>query len=245
MLDYGFIETEKLNFEELSELTHFEYTSILFNPLEYEFEDRFDEEKTNRCFHATYSKITEQLLDQGALDLLLLGVYVPEDWEKAGCLGQAMQNFAKLQLLLDYNIDVNLPEYEKCAMKIALGEESQRNVENAKLLTRHIVKMISANMFVSERNLNEINSSNDLRSFKIECEKEIESMKIENPSLPFLKILTSNNVNQLAAYARNKSTLEAVSSLKYKAKFPIYNCVLHNQLKKGLWRKMLMDKLKG
>lgn len=149
---------------------------------------------------------------------------------------------------MDYKIAINLSRINEGAIKIAFEEESTRDVPNAKLVTRHIVKMISANMFVSEQNLDNINDNDTLRRSKTKCEKEIKNMKLEQPknlALPFHKILISNNLDQLVAYAWNKNILDAVFSLKYKATFPIYSCVLHNQLKKGVWRKMLIDKLNG
>lgn len=209
--------------------------SLLILVLETESRSRYD------TYQASI-KIMERLLDNAVIKDMT------ED-DHASAFDYCLMYPENLQMLLDYNIDVNVVKSGKSAVERALTEKCTYGQQIfAKLLTRHIVKMTSNSQYVSQKNLYDIDENENLKYFAIECKEEIERMKNEqfkDQSPMFYDVLSTSNRDKLVAYSRNEKILEAVSSLKYKAKFPIYTNVLINQLKKGVWRSLLFDKLQG
>jgi hypothetical protein len=111
------------------------------------------------------------------------------------------------------------------------------------ILKRHIVKMKTAKLFVSEKNLLSISSNDEMSDFQKECEEEIASMKIEkisNANVSFYDILTKS-VSILAMYARNESIEHILRSEDYKVKFPIYASMINSNFRKGERRKELLE----
>jgi ankyrin repeat protein len=113
----------------------------------------------------------------------------------------------------------------------------------AGILKRHIVKMKTANLYVSEKNLLASSSNDELSDFQKECEEEIESMlseKVSNANVSFYDILTKS-ISQLAMYAGNESIVHIFRSVDYKVKFPIYASMINSNFKRGERRKKLLE----
>jgi len=111
------------------------------------------------------------------------------------------------------------------------------------ILKRHIVKMKTANLFVSEKHLRSISSDDEMSDFQKECEEEIARMKSENVSnanVSFYDILTKD-VSQLAIYAGNESIVQILRSNDYRIKFPIYARLINSNFRKGERRKELLE----
>jgi len=113
----------------------------------------------------------------------------------------------------------------------------------AEILKRHVVKMKTANLFVSEKNLRSISSSDELSDFQNECEEEIASMKSEkdsNANVSFYDILTKG-ISQLAMYAENESIVQILRPVDYKIKFQRYASMVNTNFSKGERRKELLE----
>jgi len=113
----------------------------------------------------------------------------------------------------------------------------------ADILKRHMVKMKTANLFISEKNLLSISSNYEISDFQKACEEEIAIMKTEkvsNANVSFYDILTKG-ISQLARYAGNESIVQIFRSDDYKTKFPIYGSVINSNFKKGKRRKELLE----
>lgn len=151
-----------------------------------------------------------------------------------------------LQLLLDYGVNLDV-EDEKLKKKIYLTITRCTSIYNSDhfvcgaIITRHIVQLIAANKNVANKILEEINGNNVLKDFKVQCDREIEQMKSEDSEIPFFRLLISNGYS--VAFARNKEIIRFFESAERKIKFPIYLSVLKNQMRRAMWRKMLVDKV--
>jgi len=113
----------------------------------------------------------------------------------------------------------------------------------ADILEHHMVKMKTANLFVSEKNLRSISNNDEISDFQNECEEEIASMKSEkvsNTNVSFYDILTKD-ISQLAMYAGNESIVQILRSDDYKVKFPIYASMINSNFRKGERRKKLLE----
>jgi len=113
----------------------------------------------------------------------------------------------------------------------------------ADVLKRHIVKMKTANLYVSKKNLHSISSNAEISDFQNKCEEEIASMKSErvrNANVSFYDILTKD-VSQLAVYAGNESIVQNFRSNDYRKKFPIYAGMINSNFRKGERRKELLE----
>lgn len=107
--------------------------------------------------------------------------------------------------------------------------------------------MKSQNVHVSEEDLKIIESNQQLKSYQEQCEREIEEMKkevLEGSTITFYHFLTLRDLDQLAAVARNESVLKVFKSDVCATKFPLYADSLKYQMKKGLWRKLLLSKVR-
>uniref|UniRef100_T1HJB1 ANK_REP_REGION domain-containing protein n=1 Tax=Rhodnius prolixus TaxID=13249 RepID=T1HJB1_RHOPR len=108
---------------------------------------------------------------------------------------------------------------------------------------RHIVKMKTANLYVSEQNLLSISSTSKISDFQGECKEEIASMrseKIDNANVSFYDIL-AKDTSSLAMYMRNENIVLVLKSEDYKTKFPIYAIMIENHFRNGMKRKELLE----
>jgi hypothetical protein len=114
----------------------------------------------------------------------------------------------------------------------------------AVILQHHMVKMKTAHLYVSDRNLWSISDDNEIISdFQNECEEEIARLKGEkvgNANVSFYDILTKGT-NQLAMYAGNESIVQVLKSDDYKRIFPIYASMINCNFRKGERRKELLE----
>ena len=113
----------------------------------------------------------------------------------------------------------------------------------ADILECHMVKMKTANLYLSEKNLQSVSRNVKIRIFQKECEEEIESLKSEkvsNANVSFYDILTKD-INQLAMYAGNGSIVQILRSDDYKVKFPLYASMINSNFRKGEKRKQLLE----
>jgi ankyrin repeat protein len=113
----------------------------------------------------------------------------------------------------------------------------------AETLEHHVVKMNTANLYVSNKNLRSIRNDDGIRDFQNKCEEEIARLKREkvgNTNVSFYGILTKGT-NQLAMYARNESIVQVLRSGVYKRIFPIYASMISSNFRKGERRKVLLE----
>jgi ankyrin repeat protein len=111
------------------------------------------------------------------------------------------------------------------------------------ILKSHIVKMKTAGLFVSEKNLLSISNNGEISDFQNRCEEEIAIMKCEkvsNANVSFYDILTKG-ISQLAMYAGNESIAQIFNSDDYIIKFPIYASMINCNFRKGEKRKELLE----
>jgi len=104
----------------------------------------------------------------------------------------------------------------------------------AEILKRHMVKMKTANLFLSEKNLLSVSGNDGISDFQNECEEEIVSMKSENvgnADVSFYDILTKDT-SQSAMYAGNESIVQILRSGDHKVKFPIYASMINSNFRK-------------
>jgi ankyrin repeat protein len=110
-------------------------------------------------------------------------------------------------------------------------------------LKLHMVKMRTANLYVSEKNLSSISNTKEFSNIQNACEGEIARMKSEkvrNANVSYYDILTKG-VSQLAMYAGNESIVHSLRSDDYKIKFPIYATMITSNFRKGVRRKCLLE----
>jgi len=111
------------------------------------------------------------------------------------------------------------------------------------ILKHHMVKMKTANLFLSKKNLLSVSGNDEVSDFQNECEEEIASMKSENvgnANVSFYDILTKDT-SQSAMYAGNESIVQILRSDDYKVKFPIYASMVNSNFRKGERRKELLE----
>jgi hypothetical protein len=111
------------------------------------------------------------------------------------------------------------------------------------ILKCHTIKMKSANLAVSKKNLRSISYRDGLIDFQNGCMKEIASMKNEkfgNVNVSFYDILTKGII-QLTKYAGNESIVQILRSDDCKIKFPIYASMINSNFRKGERRKELLE----
>lgn len=116
------------------------------------------------------------------------------------------------------------------------------------LITRHIVKLQLEGIPIYPSTEKHIKSNKKLVNHQNSCMLEVDLLKSEmigDSTVYFYDLFSSKDSNRLAAYARNKDILQVFKSDKVEKKFPIYAETLRYQLKKGFWRKLLLDKVRG
>ncbi|XP_020297140.1 uncharacterized protein LOC109861755 isoform X2 [Pseudomyrmex gracilis] len=112
----------------------------------------------------------------------------------------------------------------------------------AEILTQHIVKMKTANFYVSEQ-LVSMSNNYEIRYLQDICEKEVVVMKnekISNSNISFYDILIKDT-NPLAKYMRNKSVVQVLRSEDYKTKYPMYASMIKSKFRKGMEKKELLE----
>jgi hypothetical protein len=113
----------------------------------------------------------------------------------------------------------------------------------AEILEHHIVKMKTASLYVSNKNLQSVSNDDGIRDFQNECEEEIARLKREkvtDANVSLYDILTKGT-NQLAMYAGNDSIVQVLKSDDYKRYFPIYASMINCNFRKGERRKQLLE----
>lgn len=143
-----------------------------------------------------------------------------------------------IRLLLDSGADVNASNSaNKNVVELTL---ESNNVASVEIIVSHIVKMKSLKLPVSQTILDVIEKCEETRAFKTKCEKELESMKSHDSA--FWRLLMSNH-RCLGGFARNREMIRALKSDEYyDIRFPIYSGNLKEQMRRGIWRKTLLDK---
>ncbi|XP_020292120.1 uncharacterized protein LOC109858861 isoform X2 [Pseudomyrmex gracilis] len=156
-------------------------------------------------------------------------------------LSLAITNPKKVKLvtmLLDRGADINA--ISDVNNSLCLDNVRPRKI--AKILERHIVKMKSANLYVSEQLLS-TSSNYKIRNLQDKCEKELAIMKnekISNTNISFYDILIKDT-NLLAKCMRNENLVQVLGSDDYKTKFPIYASMINCNFRKGMEKKELLE----
>lgn len=194
-----------------------------------------------KYIHNVYSydprKSIELLLDHGA-------DANSRDDNNMTALEQAVryQREDAVQILLEYGADINIPtSNNKNIVRLTLDLEFLNNRRCAEVITHHVVKMQYAKLFVSQEILQEIANNNELSYAKYSCNFEM-IREIDN-SIPFWKILTYNS-QSLIYFARNESTVKYLRSKECDKRFQIYASHFRSQIRRALWRNILLDKVK-
>lgn len=201
-------------------------------------------------FYAKRPDVIELLMDRGAninlrswisYDRTILHNACHEGWAEA------------VWMLLEYNADINSEDNTgRNLFDSAMNGERLRGHPDsikrntALTLTRHIAKLLSQNLTVPSAYMDMVDNVEQYDTLKEDCLKEIEEMKTEMiaGSLSFYRLFLSRDLNQLAFIVSDDGIVKAVRSKYCKAKFPIYASSLKYQAKRGLWRKLLLDKVK-
>jgi ankyrin repeat protein len=142
--------------------------------------------------------------------------------------------------LLEHGSDINIVSIKnETALDVAMAHFNSIDY----ILECHIVKMKTANLFVSKYNLLSISNNDEISDFQNGCAEEIASMKSEkvgNTNVSFYDSLTKG-ISQVAMYAANESIVQVLRSDDYKVKFPIYACMINTNFRKGERRKQLLE----
>jgi len=176
--------------------------------------------------------IVKALLEHGSdINIMNKNNYTPHDFAMAG-----VRSFYNSFRSYDYDAD---DYYFYCDRDrgICVCERI------ADILKHHIVKMKTAKLFVSEKNVRSISSNDEMSDFQKKCEEEIARMKSEkvcNADVSFYDILTKG-ISQLAMYAGNESIVQILISDDYKVKFPIYASMINSNFRKGKRRRELLE----
>lgn len=192
-----------------------------------------------------HEDIVEQLLDHGAK--------VDEKVEGLTPLHYALEQsgaWLKVQLLLMYGADVNINSDENnCSLSFA---NDMGYANSTEVIIPHIVKMTSCKLPISKSNMKQVNQykrmDEENRKLFTKCQDEIKRMKkaaIGNSGVTFYHLLICNDVDLLTAFAKNKEIIKVFKSREHHRLFPSYAKILSYQLKKGAWRKLLLEKVQG
>ncbi|XP_020298631.1 POTE ankyrin domain family member B2-like [Pseudomyrmex gracilis] len=142
-------------------------------------------------------------------------------------------------MLLDRGANINAVPYNNYWLYFS---EHWYWIQVAEILKQHIVKMKTANLFVSEQILS-MCSNYEKRDLQDKCEKEVAIMKnekISNTNISFYDILIKDT-NLVAIYMSNENVVQVLRSDEYKTKFPIYSSMIKNQFRKGMKKKELLE----
>lgn len=146
-----------------------------------------------------------------------------------------------VQLLLNFRADIIINCEETCTSPIHIAVESEF-LTIACILVKHVVKMKSQLVYISEENLTVIENNFRLKRFQDKCKNEIENLKREilpETSISYYDLLTKSTI-QVAMYANNKKIRQVLKSSDLRKIFPIYFDVILIQFKKGEARNSLL-----
>lgn len=159
-----------------------------------------------------------------------------------------------LKALVAYEVDFNFKTSNGFnAFTAALRNEAEQENSHWKrdsavlAFTQCAVLLRHKNIPIPENILKDINKHESASTEREKCETEITRMKntvIEDSTVSFFDLLTSNDLNHLASCTRNDLVVQMFSSSEYKTMFPCYHSVLINQFRRGVYRKLLLDKVK-
>lgn len=150
-----------------------------------------------------------------------------------------------LQILLDRGIDINkvCSEYIMLCFTAVYSIDSNDNIcyNLLKILVRHVILMKSQTSYhVSDIIWYHIKSTRKLADFMVKCKREIERLKAEqfyDSSITCYDILTTKDLDILAALASNENIVKTLKSKGFKLNFPIYRGLIVHNLNVGIARK--------
>ncbi|XP_020290493.1 ankyrin-1-like isoform X2 [Pseudomyrmex gracilis] len=155
------------------------------------------------------------------------------------CLAVNNRHVKVVTMLLDRGANINSSSY-KVYHALYRGINGYEPV--AEILTQHIVKMKTANFYVSEQLLS-VSSKYEIRYLQDICETEVAIMKnekISNSNISLYDILIKDT-NPLAKYMRNKNVVQVLRSEDYKTKYPMYASMIKSKFRKGMEKKELLE----
>ncbi|XP_044726605.1 putative ankyrin repeat protein RF_0381 isoform X3 [Chrysoperla carnea] len=139
--------------------------------------------------------------------------------------------------LLEYGSDINITTRNNRTLL-----DYAKTAETIESLIRHIIRMKTANLYVSQQNLLSVDGIY-YPDFQEKCENEITSMKSEkmnNYNISFYDILIKNT-DSLAICLRNENIVQILKLDDYKTKFPIYGSMIKSRFRNGMKRNELLD----
>lgn len=171
-------------------------------------------------------EVVKVLLEYGAhLDYELLGLLIARKLDGI------------IDIALDFGVDINeTDDFDIDLVTVALAKDE---VDIAKKFVKHIVKLKSQNLFVSEDNLLSVHATDELYEFSDECEWEMEQIRkesIEGTSITVLDLLNARDLVKLAPYTRNEDVMRLVNSVDLPTKFPIYASTIKAHVARGVNR---------
>lgn len=193
---------------------------------------------------AKSAEIAEKLLDYGEN---------PNDALKHLWFTLDCGRMKKFQALLDYQVNVNRyvdgKGHRSPMIKAAyIIPYASLDFGNAKVIIKQLVKMKHKNLEVEEVNWTIIQREGLFRAFHSECEIEIEKLKkakvLKDSLYTYFDVLTSS-FNRLANITKKEATVQVFKLNDYKKRFPIYHPQLHAQVRRGVWRGLLLLQADG
>lgn len=160
--------------------------------------------------------------------------FVTEGWNSSGNRREIVQ------LLLDFQANINVED--KVGRSI-ITQALCKPIFYAQIIIRHIVLLQSANSYVSEKVLKDIDNSYQTKRCKDLYVQVIEKMKNSQESEILWKILVSDFFS-LFNYLKNPYVIQHWRSGNFKNKFTLYSEVFTNKIEIGLRRGFLMNKVK-
>ncbi|XP_074109107.1 uncharacterized protein LOC141533907 [Cotesia typhae] len=206
--------------------------------------------------HLLYRALTGYNHEENNVQMLLdYGVDVNRvDEEGKSPLYLALENNKPpniIRMLLEANADVNQNEYGEPFLFAILNFEEIDAVCHdyyrivVEMMIRHMIKMKSLNLFLSEENLRLLDEVESISAYKTRCEIEMRDLplkKLPNCTTSCYDILTKD-INTLSAYTRNRNiTVPIMLSKNFINYFPIYGPSIQDNIKKGMTRRWLLDR---
>lgn len=199
-------------------------------------------------------KVTMLLIDRGA-DVLKGREITAENFMDVRHLSVLEESFAKgtgeaTRILLEHGAYFNVNKRGLGILESLkkYGEVHDWKEDPALVLIEFIAKMrLDSSTAVSDENLKSINSSRKLRNHLAMCEAELrrmDSAMLSDCNKTFLHFLMIKDQNKLAAITRNEIVVGKLKSVECRDNFPIYSSLLKYQLRRGLWRNLLLNKVK-
>ncbi|XP_051165182.1 putative ankyrin repeat protein RF_0381 isoform X1 [Leptopilina boulardi] len=111
-----------------------------------------------------------------------------------------------------------------------------------KALQHHIIKLKTANLHVSKKNLQSLRKNHKYNDFINKCQVEVSCMKslmINKVNISFYDIF-KKNINSLSTYMKNEHLARVLDTYDYDTKFPIYASLLKSHFRNGIERKELL-----